>query len=203
VASELNRAVGDGPGPFWGVPPRSATEHLTPTKAPGFPHLHAHGALVEHRRAELALRDAGRRPFSVWQLLGAGSVGSQTLTAIPVLHHLRHHDALAARSLVWPFETGFVHDPTLGRGDAIVHAEIWPSSIDPDLTVHPVRDAAQVVGLARHLVDLDADDRLGSCFAPSVAGDPTDVLAEEGWILGAAAAAWLVPAPAAGAGRTG
>ena len=126
---------------------RHVTANLSRTKAPGFPHA----GLTEFRANELAVRATGRYPFSVWQLTGAGSVGSQAMTGIPVVWALRSHPELAARSVVWPFETGLTTDPTGGRADTIVHAEIWPSAIPVDRARHPVKDAAQVIGLCEHL----------------------------------------------------
>ena len=41
------------------------------------------------RAAEEVLRSQGRRPFSSWQLFGAGAVGSQSLLGIPMLDRLR------------------------------------------------------------------------------------------------------------------
>ena len=190
VAAAVNARISDGVGPFWGAPPARVTESLAATKAPGFPHVHRTGTLPEHRLAEVAVRErTGRRPFPIWQLLGAGSVGSQALTGIPVVAGWRHDPALAERSLVWPFETGLalpdVH-ATTGATDLIVHAEIWPSSIDVDLTVHEVRDAAQVICLARHLAALDERGVLAAEFAPPLGPDDARaVVSEEGWIVGA------------------
>jgi hypothetical protein len=183
VAAALNAAISEGPGPFWGTPAdRHVTPHLQRTKSPGFPH----SELGEFRATEQAVRETGRYPFSVWQLTGAGSVGSQALTGIPVVRALRHHPRLAYRSVVWPFETGISPDPTSGRGDTIVHAEIWPSARPVDLTVHQVKDAAQVIGLCRHLADLDATGELADAFAPRLdAVTERAVIDEEGWILGA------------------
>jgi len=190
VAAALNARISSGHGPFWGSPPGRAGESLSARKAPGFAHFSAGGVLAEFRATERRFLDNRLRIASTWQLLGAGSVGSQSLTGIPVLHHLRHHPQLAARSSVWPFETGFTPDPTFGRGDAIVHAEIWPGSIPLDRTLHVVRDAAQVLGLSRHLAALDRAGELGALFAPELSDAERDAaLREEGWILGA-------PAPA-------
>jgi hypothetical protein len=121
----------------------------------------------------------------VWQLYGNGSVGSQALVGIPVVAALCADPALRARSQVWPFTTGLTDDPTGGRADAIVHAEIWPASITFDGSLHTVRDAAQVLGLARQLDALDGSGALGACFAPPMpeALERT-VVEEEGWILG-------------------
>lgn len=185
VADELNRRVGDGPGPFWGCPPSAATAALSPYRAPGFPHVAGRAVLAEYRRTEVALRAAGRRVASVWQLLGAGSVGSQTLTAIPVVHRLLHDPSLARRSSVWPFTTGFDADPTAGQLDAVVYAEVWPGVVAPPPGLHPVRDAAQVVTLARHLASLDRRGDLGAWFEPALDHETEELArAEEGWILG-------------------
>lgn len=122
----------------------------------------------------------------MWQLAYVGSVGSQTLVGIPVVWALRTHRAIAHRCVIWPFETGLVTDPTNGRAAAIVHAEIWPSSIDVDLDRHRVKDAAQVIRLSEHLAGLNRRGHLAVAFAPTL--DPSiarSVLDEEGWILGA------------------
>ena len=197
VASRLNARVSHGAGPFWGV---ALAHHVTPslarTKAPAFPHRTGAGAnagfgdLAEYRLTELAMRATGKRPFSVWQLFGAGSVGSQALTGIPVVAALRSHPALTDRTVIWPFETGLTRDlhrhPATGRSDLIVHAEIWPSSIETDTDRHPVKDAAQVICVSEHLADLDRRSQLAAQFAPSLTDDAARIVVdEEGWILGA------------------
>ncbi len=198
VAAALNARISSGAGPFWGTTSAvHAGPSLSPRKAPGFPHPTSHGQLAERRLTERLLAGRVRFLSSTWQLAGAGSVGSQALTAIPVLGALRDHPGLRQRSVVWPFETGFTDDPTSGRADAIVHAEVWPSLVPLDTRRHPVRDAAQVLGLADHLASLDAAGRLAPLFAlgaepgraplAAVRGGGTDVTAvldEEGWILG-------------------
>lgn len=187
VAAALNAGIGEGPGPFWGT---TSVRHVAPTlsrtKAPGFPHSGRTAVLTEHRTAERRLRTGGAHPSSTWQLAGIGSVGSQSLTGIPVVARWRDDPALADRSVVWPFETGLTTDPTLGGSDTIVHAEVWPSSITVDLTRHDVKDAAQVTCLAEHLAELDAAGLLGRSFAPALTDDERSaVLDEEGWIVGA------------------
>ncbi len=183
VAAELNACVGDGPGPFWGTTSVShAQPTLARTKAPGFP-VPGHEELVEFRHAEAALRRLGRRPASMWQLAGAGSVGSQSLTAIPVLHRLRHRHGRRMR--VWPFETGLIGDPTAGRADGVVVAEVWPSLVAFDAEPHEVRDARQVSALARHLAECVADGTIGALFTPALPQEIEPVvIAEEGWVLG-------------------
>jgi precorrin-8X/cobalt-precorrin-8 methylmutase len=133
--------------------------------------------LPRWRTAEQRLREGGRHPFSVWQLLGAGSVGSQALTGIPVVRRLRHHPLLSDRSAVWPFETGL----GLDHPADVVFAEVWPSSIPFDHVAHPVKDARQVVALAHHLARRQS---VGDLRPPVLTEDEErEVTAEEGWVL--------------------
>ncbi len=188
VATELNAAFGPGPGPFWGTTTqRAAGPHLARTKAPGFPYpLDAATELPEFRHVEQVLRGAGLRPASVWQLAGAGAVGSQTLTCLPILEALRSTPGVGRRLRVWPFETGFVAQPAAAEPDAVVVAEVWPTLVAlPDPWPHPVKDASQVLVLSERLA---ADDRSGALelwFDPAVptALQPT-LCDEEGWVLG-------------------
>jgi len=177
VAADLNRRLGGGPGPFWGRPRTKQSGSLTTTKAPT-------GGLPEWRAVERMLRAAGRRPFSSWQLLGAGSVGSQSLVGIPVLERLRRRGG--DRVHVWPFSTGLAV-PSLAAGGLVI-AEVWPSLVDVTSAAggSAVRDAVQVDGLARELADVDRRGQLPGLFTPAV--EPAArraVVAEEGWVLGA------------------
>ena len=134
------------------------------------------------------LRSARLYPKSVWQLYGAGSVGSQALMGIPRIHALRSDAALEKVSTVWPFETGFTCLPTTTAGPAVLHAEIWPGAAPVDLTKHPIKDAAQILSLIEWF---DARDRLGTLGTlfdrPAGLSDAAydSCLNEEGWILGA------------------
>lgn len=177
VAAALNARIGTPQ--FWGCPPAQAGPHLTVTKpvAAPLPHL---------RHTEVGLRShSGGAPLSVWQLLGAGAVGSQSLTAIPVLQRLRSDPEFGGRLRVWPFETGFSTAPALDRSDAIVTVEVWPSMISLDPTHHPVKDAQQVVGLSERLAQLDRDGHLAVQFAPAMTDSAAAAaaVAEEGWVL--------------------
>lgn len=174
LAAALNLRGGGaagGGGPFWGCPAACMVAGLGRRRplVVGLPELR----LVERR-----LRAGGRRPASVWQLLGAGSVGSQTLTVLPVLARL-----LAAGSVeVWPFTTGLVA-PTVPAGTTVV-VETWPTAFEPDLAIHPVRDAAQVVTVANRLRATDRSGGLAAWFEPRlVAVARRAVEDEEGWIL--------------------
>jgi precorrin-8X/cobalt-precorrin-8 methylmutase len=165
VAAELNQRGAC----FWGKPATVAAD-VPPKKQPF--------TLPELRATERLLRSGARYPKSVWQLSGAGSVGSQALVGIPVVKAVRFDVRLADLSAVWPFETGF----NLPRDVQVVHAEIWPGVIQPDATAHAVADARQVLTLARHLHGRD-ETELERLFAAG-AGDEAARF-EEGWILGA------------------
>ena len=150
VAAELNRRL--GARWFWGVPKRSRRRlaHVDQADPPD-----RRGSRISGT-PRLACATRALHPFSASQLLGAGSVGSQALTGIPVVHRLRHHPARHTALRVWPFETGLVEHPGADVADAVVLAEVWPSAIDFDHVDHPVKDARQVVALAAHLAALDA-----------------------------------------------
>jgi len=57
-------------------------------------------AFSEHRLVEKRRHAQKKYPQSVWQLCGAGSVGSQALLGPPIMHHLLTAPALASRSRV-------------------------------------------------------------------------------------------------------
>ena len=157
VAAQVNQLF-PGVGPFWG--------NGTKTDVPDLPRkgrARTPGLVAEYRRVERAAKGT----FSVWQLSGAGAVGSQVLMGLPVLARLRRR--FGAR--VWPFE--------LCDG-AIVFAEIWPSIINAAVTAHcdttgEIRDAAQVRLLARAV----------SALSPTALAEMLAIRSqEEGWILG-------------------
>jgi hypothetical protein len=166
AAAEANARFGGGP--FWGDGTRAGTPGLPRRKPPLPP------GLAEHRACEIAGRDGGARPKSLWQLAGAGAVGAQTMTGLPVLARLRA--AAAGRLAVWPFE------PPAG---SVVLAEVYPSLLGARVAAAGgVKDAAQVRLLARALRRLAQDGRLSALL--DVPADP-----EEGWILGAGHGALL------------
>ena len=175
VAADLNDRITGGAAPFWGCPPSAASQRLTGTKPSDA------GSLGWWRAVERELRSQGHRPFSSWQLLGAGAVGSQSLLGIARLHRLR--ERFVDRVEVWPFTTG-LQAPQVGAG-AIVVAEIWPSMLKVDDGAGLVRDAAQVRTVAKWLAETDECNRLASLFAPRLSPDvAAAVIAEEGWVLG-------------------
>lgn len=177
VASEMNGRLSWHA--FWGCPDSQHFAHLSARRdnaryciAPDMV------GLKEWRTVEALLRLRGMQPHSTWKLLGAGSVGSQSLTGIPVLARLRRHPELREFSVIWPFEV-VVPDLPDGR-PGIVLAEVWPSLIDVPLPPGQVKDEAQVMCLSAGLRDQDRAGRLPALFA---AGD-SPLAKEEGWILG-------------------
>lgn len=157
VAGAINLALG-GNGPFWGNGLKREIDGLPRTKA-GY-----ENPFAQRRQAEERAKGA----FSVWQLSGAGSVGSQALMGLPVLARLRQR--FGGDLAVWPFQP-------LDAGIALV--EVWPSLIAPEIAARmqpeEIKDAAQVRVLAQALSALSAD-QLATMLAD---GDR-----EEGWIFG-------------------
>ncbi len=177
VASALNERITGSAAPFWGCPPSRRTATLGSTKPLGSP------SLPEWRSVERLLRERGHRPFSSWQLLGAGAVGSQSLLGIPMI--LRLAAGLGERVRVWPFADGF-RVPELDA-DSVVVAEVWPSMHPLAEDGSEVRDAQQVVAVADWLTSLDRRDEIGVLFTPEVSDDVRrGVVDEEGWVLGVA-----------------
>lgn len=152
LAGQINRALGHGPGPFWFTPNGRNVEGLPPNKQ------NYENPFPERRQSEARAKGS----FTCWQMGGAGAVGGQVFTGLPVLARLRR----AFNAAVWPFDK-------LDRDVALV--EIWPS-----LTVGPppegmIKDAWQVQEVARQIAALPSD-RLAAIL---------DVTApEEGWIFG-------------------
>jgi molybdopterin molybdotransferase len=146
IAGQMNLAISGAvpmPGPFWGNGQKSETPGL-PRRKPPLPR-----GLAEFRGCEAAV-SGPNRPKSVWQLAGAGAVGAQSLTGLPMLSRLRRR--FAGQIAVWPFEP---------VGDsAVVLAEVYPSILSAKvraaLAADPalVPDQAQVLLLARALLVL-------------------------------------------------
>ncbi|MBS8227385.1 molybdopterin-binding protein [Vannielia litorea] len=153
LAAEINRAVGGGAGPFWGNGLTREIDGL-PRRKEAY-----RNPFPDRRKVERLAKGA----FTCWQMSGAGSVGSQVLTGLPVLARLRR--ATGARA--WPFE------PLDGP---VALVEIWPSLVvPPRATTDEIPDREQVRRLA---------DRMAR-VAPDEMAALLDVDApEEGWILG-------------------
>lgn len=158
VAAELNQRL-EGDGPFWGNGAKADTPHLPRTKPAS--------ALPEWRACEEVAQANGLNPKSCWQLAGAGAVGAQSLTGMPMVYRLREQGAT-----VWPF------DPISRVTIAEVYPSILSAEVRAHLSRHPdmVLDQAQVELLAQALWVLNA----GGTLPPLFDVEPT----KEGHILG-------------------
>lgn len=173
VASRINATFTEGPGPFWSHP---LGQHW-----PGLPFRregvdYAALGLAERRAAEVAVP----RAKSPWMLFNPGSVGSQSLLGLPMIHRLSR----MAGTVVWPF----------APPDApMVLAEVYPSLIAGEVAILAnakglTADQAQVRLMSQALYRLSNVGRLKTLFeAPPEAR-------EEGWILGAGHAGLLAEA---------
>ncbi len=158
VAAALNSKFEEG-GPFWGHPVGKEIPGL-PFRKPRYDGF----AFPERRRIEGLVP----RAKSCFQLMGAGSVGSQALLGIACLEGLRSHFGEAVS--VAPFEA-----PTT----PVVLAECYPGLLADVITgrtrTGEIPDRAQVRILAHALSRLP-HERLSVLLRE---GDQT-----EGWILG-------------------
>lgn len=168
VAAQANGHFAPAPGPFWGDGTRDGTPGL-PRLRPDLP-----PGLAALRATETRAAVCGPRPKSMFQLAGAGAVGAQALTCVPVLQRLRAQ--FGPQLGVWPFQ------PV--AQSRIVLAEVYFSMLGPVGDGHACRDAAQVDLMAR------AVRGLGAARLMDIPGAPPH-LAEEGWILGCDAAALI------------
>lgn len=157
VAGQVN-AMFPGIGPFWFNGLRRDINHL-PRK-----NICRHYGLPDRRRAE----DLARGAFTCWQMGGAGAVGGQVLTGLPVLNRLRRR--FGDQVAVWPFEA---------PSSPVMLVEIWPGLINTAVKLAEaqggIRDAHQVRLLARAIARLPQADlqAMLNVDAP-----------EEGWIMG-------------------
>ncbi|HTV44803.1 MAG TPA: hypothetical protein VMF05_05765 [Stellaceae bacterium] len=193
VAEIMNRRISAGPFPFWGCPAAPLRSHLH-----GRHHRrHDSDGLAERRLVDLYIPSA--QPC--WKLLGAGSVGGQALTGIPVVRALRDDRRWNCKAQVWPFETGLCTPAATAQ---IVIAEIYPSlwAVSP-LPDEP-KDRAQVRTVARFLAERDETGELAALFAGDPLLTPAErqrIETEEAWTLGVTAARQrpiAVPPPIAG-----
>ncbi|MDQ8028828.1 MAG: cobalamin biosynthesis protein CbiG [Brevundimonas sp.] len=183
VAAKMNRLMTDEAWPLWGAPAKQAQRWLTTTKPPA-----GSGAdIPEFRATEDAARKGKLQPKSVWQMHGAGAVGGQTLTGIPMVRRLL--ESLGDAGTVWPFATGW---RALDAADveplSAVVVEVWPSMFDAKPEAGEYKDQAQVRVTAEALAKMDDAGDLAKAFAPPKgAGEALvqQVEQEEGWILGA------------------
>lgn len=183
VAAKMNRLMTDEAWPFWGAPAKQAQRWLTTTKPP----VGAGADIPEFRATEQAVRKGKLQPKSVWQMHGAGAVGGQTMTGIPVVRRLL--ESLGPSGAVWPFGTGW---RALDAADveplSALVVEVWPSMFPVTPESGEFRDQAQVRATAEALAKMDEAGDLAKAFGPAKGTDEAliaQVEQEEGWILGA------------------
>ncbi len=169
VASAINARFGNGP--FWGCPAGAQNPHLSPRKHVDYTAL----PFAERRMIERAIPAA--QP--VWKLFTTGSVGSQSLMGLPMIHRLAQMQGVS----VWPFDSDL---------SPVVLAEVYPSLLAEKIARHmaqlgaeAIKDDVQVQFLARALIGQPPQIMAQILALP----DPAAV--EEGWILGAGFAAEL------------
>jgi hypothetical protein len=176
VAALLNERVSGGTFPFWGRPVLMESMFLGPKHH----RRHDSDGLREKRLIDTWM--VGAQPC--WKLIGAGSVGGQVLTGIPVVRALRDDSRWADGARVWPFETGL----DLPDDARIVFAEVWPSWWKSCAKLGPPNDKAQVRTVARIFAASDRAGELRSWFTPTISdADVRQVVAEEAWTLGVTA----------------
>jgi hypothetical protein len=170
VGAQINVLFHPQPGPFWGRPKAQDIAGLPCTRDVDYAAI----GLSDRRQVEHVLRGAK----SVFQLMGAGSVGSQALTGLPMIHRLAQRHGAA----VWPFDP--VQDASL------VLAEVYPSLLRAAVAADPapIKDEAQVRLLARALWGVAQTGHLGPML------DVPGIAQSEGWILGAGHAGLLAQA---------
>lgn len=163
-----------GLSPFWGRPGRPR---------PDFSH-----GRDEYRRTERKLDPALGRPKSVFQVGGAGSVGTGSIRGMPVLARLR-----AAGFAIWPFDapalplvveiypralTGRVRKSDDGRRRAYLDSKGWPRDAEQRARAAGSEDAFDAAvsawAMGRHLAD----------FAALPALDEVDQLEGRIWVPG-------------------
>jgi len=158
IAAKINAQFA-GIGPFWGNGLKRDIPHL-PRKGLD----RTCKALPEKRVVETRAKGA----FAVWQLSGAGAVGSQVIMGLPSLARLRRR--YGAELAVWPFQP-------LDKPIALV--EIWPSlvnkTVSETMPQGEVKDAHQVRVMAEVISGLPDDEMTVLLDVPATA---------EGWILG-------------------
>lgn len=202
--AQINSEYGEE-GPFWDVGTEVRSKKQLKALAPtgGKPPHNPYGKAIRdwpfdfQQIRETDKMAVGAKP--VWQLSGAGSVGSQTLLGMPWLLELLDTlrgvpDLRGDRCVVWPFDTGFGWVPQ-GDGSQITIVEIYPSLLRDAVDRHKkdceFTDCAQVrlSALAFSLLDRNGD--LGLLFAgPRTPGTQLGegrmeaATREEGWIFG-------------------
>ncbi len=178
VAAEINARY-PGCGPCWGRPHQWSYPTVPLRKAERTERGYHP---CEHRVADKCAKGAK----TVWQLSGAGSVGSQVLLGLPTLKRLMEAPGIAGRASVWPFQTG-LRTPEARAVIAEVYPSLLKKQIDERKREKDILDCVQVRVNAEAFARLDADGRLAPLFdgAPWLtSAQRAAIETEEAWILG-------------------
>lgn len=154
LAGKINGTL-PGIGPFWGNGLKRDIANLPRKGLVRTPNPFAENREVEH---------LAKGAFTLWQLAGAGSVGSQTIMGLPVLTTLRNE--FPNKISVWPFEP---------LKTQIAFIEIWPSLHAREASAEMIKDAHQVQATAKHLRNISVTDLHADLHIHAPV---------EGWILG-------------------
>lgn len=154
IAGQINATL-PGTGPLWGNGLNRDIADLPRKGLARSPNPFPEKRSVEH---------LAKGSFTVWQLAGAGSVGSQVIMGLPVLTQLRR--SFPNKISVWPFEP---LDPP------ITFVEIWPTLFAGPAPANMIKDAHQVQATAQHF----AKSSVTTLHADLRVSAPV-----EGWILG-------------------
>ena len=179
VAAKIN-AHYPGDGPCWGRPHKGSYPTTIPRRKAERTERGYHPC--EHRAADKCAKNAK----TVWQLFGAGAVGSQVLLGLPALKRLTADSSLVDRIRVWPFQTG-LQTPEARAVIAEVYPSLLKKQIDERKREEEIPDRAQVRVNAEAFARLDAGGQLAPLFhgAPWLTRAQRAVIeTEEGWILG-------------------
>ena len=182
VAESLNGKMGNEPFPFWGNVREEQRQFLKRRGRREFRSSDISSDIEEFRLCEKACKRLTQTdPKSVWQLAGAGSVGSQTLTGIPRISQIQQ--AFSCQCGIWPFETGLRH----ALEPRVLITEVYPSVVRPHKINGKPKDAGQVSALGAHFARRDGRNELEQLFGARNEFDDEQrevVEREEGWILG-------------------
>ncbi|MDE0534469.1 MAG: hypothetical protein OXI01_23905 [Albidovulum sp.] len=179
AATAINNAY-PGIGPCWGRPAR--------WDYPDIPERKTERTRRESHPPERRIADqCADGAKTVWQLNGAGSVGSQVLLGLPALERLRTDPTIEDRATVWPLQSG-LRFPTEWQ---VVIAEAYPSLLRKEIRERQnpgeILDRAQVRVTAEAFARLDAGGGLEPLFCGAPCLTPAQrqaIIAEEAWILG-------------------
>lgn len=141
--------------PFWGREPT----RTRPTA------LREESDTPPSRATERSLRDIAR-PFSVFQLVGAGAVGVGSLRGLATLAALH-----AAGARVWPFTRDV-------GGPGVVVAEVWPRLAAPDVIKSDAASRREALQHIAHAVECAPSD----VAAAAESDDAFDALAAAVWL---------------------